>query len=98
MIQSNDKTPDKKPDKTPEKTVYRYSTRSIYEFAVCLAVGAEIVSVDRETDIRHYRFHVKSESVDLEKKALELQSKTLVMNAYELLDAYGRAKSVIHSK
>lgn len=87
---------EKNENKDNEK-VYRYSTRSIYEFTVCLALGATIVSVDRETDPRHFEFTVESKTIDLEKKALELASRTLVMNAYELLDAYGRAKSVVHS-
>lgn len=85
-------------DKTSDKKIYKHKTKSIYELATCLALGAKVVSVDRETNIRFYEFSLESETVDLEKACLELASKILTINAYELLDAFTRAKSIIHSK
>jgi hypothetical protein len=81
---------------TEEKT-YRYNTKSLDEFSVCLALGAEVVDVDREGDDRFFTFHLKA-SFDMEKTALQLASKTLTVNAYDLCEALRRAKSLIHSK
>lgn len=77
---------------------YRYDTKSLDEFTVLLALGANLTKVDRLTDTRFYTFSLESETIDLEKKTLELASKTLEINAYQLLDAGRRAKSVIHSR
>lgn len=79
-------------------TVYKHETKSMYELAVCLAFGARVVKVDRETDRKFYKFWLESDTVDLEKKTLELASRTLQVNAYDLLEAYGRAKSIVHSR
>lgn len=83
---------------TPElTTVFKYETKSLDEFAVLLSLGAEVVSVDRLTDSKFYRFSLSS-GWDMEKKTLELASRTLQVNAYDLCEAMRRAKSVIHSR
>ena len=76
---------------------YTYETKSLDEFAVLMALGAEVVHVDRITDPRFFKFSLRSDVIDLEKKALELASKTLEINAYQLCDAMRRCKSVVHS-
>ena len=81
-----------------DEQVYTYETKSLKEFAVLLALGATISKIDRKTDTRFFKFYLESTTVDLEKKALEFASKTLVINAYELLDAYRRATEIVHSK
>lgn len=90
-------------EKTDEKTdgaiivPFKYETKSLDEFAVLLSLGAEVVSVDRLTDSKFYRFSLSS-GWDMEKKTLELASRTLQVNAYDLCEAMRRAKSVIHSR
>jgi hypothetical protein len=79
-----------------EKT-YEYKTQSLDEFSVALALGAEVVEVDRETDPRFFEFHLKAK-FDMEKMKLSLASKTLTVNAYDLCEAMRRAKSIIHRK
>jgi hypothetical protein len=81
---------------TEEKT-YEYKTQSLDEFAVSLALGAEIVGVDRLTDPRFFTFNIKA-TFDVEKSMLSLASKTLDVNAYALCDAMRRAKSLIHRR
>lgn len=81
---------------TEEKT-YTYETKSLDEFAVALALGAEVVSVDRKDDDRFFTFHLRSD-FDMEKIALQLASKTLKINAYDLCEALRRAKSIVHSR
>lgn len=78
----------------PEK-IYAYSTQSLDEFAVALALGAEVVYVDKLTDSRFFTFRLKA-TFDMEKTMLELASRTLTVNAYALCDALRRCKSVIH--
>lgn len=80
---------------TAEK--FKYETKSLDEFAVLLSLGAEVVRVDRVSDPKFFKFHLTSEW-DMEKKTLELASRTLTVNAYELCEAMRRAKSVIHSR
>lgn len=77
---------------------YKYNTKSLDEFITSLALGAEVVKVDRLTDPRFFTFYLESETVDLEKKMLELASRTLEINAYTILDAGRRAKSVVHAR
>ena len=83
-------------DKTEEK-VYEYKTQSLDEFAVALALGAEIAEVDRKTDERFFTFSLKG-NFDIQKTMLSLASKTLEVNAYALCDALRRAKSLIHRR
>lgn len=78
-----------------EKTTYEYKTQSLDEFACALALGAEVIEVDRITDGRFFTFHLKG-VFDMEQMRLSLASKTLDINAYALCDAMRRAKSVIH--
>jgi hypothetical protein len=78
--------------------MYKYETKSLDEFAVLLGLGARVVKVNRETGDRFFSFSLESDALDLEAKALEHASKTLVMNTTDLLDAYKRAKSIVHSK
>lgn len=80
-----------------EEKTYTYETKSLDTLATLLALGAEVTKIDKETDQRFFTFYLESKTVDLEKQALALASKTLVVNAYELLDAYRRSKSIIHS-
>lgn len=79
-----------------EKT-YEYKTQSLDEFACALALGAEVVSVDRDSDPRFYTFNLRGK-FDMEKMRLELASRTLTINAYSLCDALRRAKAVIHRR
>lgn len=76
---------------------YEYKTQSLDELAVSLALGAEIVEVDRLTDPRFYTFKIKG-TFDIEKNMLSLASRTLDINAYALCDALRRAKSLIHRR
>jgi hypothetical protein len=80
-----------------EEKMYSYKTQSLDEFSVALALGAEVVEVDRETDTRFFTFHLKGK-FDMESTMLSLASKTLVINAYLLCDAMRRAKSLIHRR
>ena len=82
---------------TIEEKTHEYKTQSLDEFAVSLALGAEVVSVDRNTDERFFTFFLKAK-FDIEKAMLSLASKTLEVNAYALCDAMRRSKSVIHRK
>lgn len=81
-----------------ENKIYKHETKSMYELAVCLALGAQIDKVDRVTDVRFFKFFLSSKTVDLEQACLKLASKTLEINAYDLLEAYSRAKSVVHAR
>jgi hypothetical protein len=80
-----------------EEKIYEYKTQSLDEFAVALALGAEVAKIDRETDERFFTFFLKGK-FDMESTMLSLASKTLEINAYALCDALRRAKSVIHRK
>ena len=80
-----------------EEKTYEYKTQSLDELAVALALGAEIVKVDRDTDARFFAFHLTGK-FDIETTMLSLASKTLEINAYALCEALRRAKSVIHRK
>lgn len=90
-------TDEKKIDQANETPVFKYETKSLDEFAVLLSLGAEVVSVDRVTDSKFYRFSLSS-GWDMEKTTLELASKKLTVNAYELCEAMRRAKSIVHSR
>lgn len=80
-----------------EEKKYTYKTQSLDEFAITLALGAEIVSVDRITDPRFFTFEIIG-TFDIESKMLALASKTLEINAYALCDALRRAKSLVHRR
>lgn len=82
---------------TEEKKVFSYRTRSLDEFAVALSLGAEVVGVERKDDDRFFTFHLRGD-FDMEKIALQLASRTLVVNAYDLCEALRRAKSIVHSR
>ena len=81
----------------PEQKTYEYKTQSLDEFACALALGAEVVKVDRDTDQRFFTFSLTGE-FDIEKAMLSLASKTLEINAYLLCDAMRRCKSIVHRK
>lgn len=83
--------------KAEEAKVYSYKTRSLDEFAVALALGAEVTGVERKPEDRFFTFHLKGR-FDMEKVALQLASRTLTINAFELCEALRRAKSLIHSR
>lgn len=80
-----------------EQTIYTYKTQSLDEFACALALGAEVVNVDRLTDTRFFTFEITG-NFDIEKSMLALASKTLEINAYALCDALRRAKSLVHRR
>lgn len=76
--------------------VSHYETRSLDELAVLLALGAEVVKVDRVSDPRFYKFYLEGEQ-DLERQALSFTSRKLMVNAADLLDARRRANSIVHA-
>lgn len=76
---------------------YEYRTKSLDEFAVALAMGAEVVAVDRVSDDRFFTFTLRGD-FDIEGIALQLASRTLQINAYDLCEALRRAKSVVHNR
>lgn len=80
-----------------DEKIFEYKTQSLDEFACALALGAEVIAVDRETDPRFFTFNLRGK-FDMEKMRLSLASKTLEINAYALCDAMRRAKAVIHRK
>jgi hypothetical protein len=83
--------------KVEEQKVFTYRTRSLDEFAVALALGAKVVGVERREDERFFTFHLEGE-FDMEKTSLELASRTLTINAYDLCEGLRRAKAVVHQK
>lgn len=80
-----------------EQITYKHSTQSLDEFALALALGAEIVEVDRLTDPRFFTFHLKG-NFNIEEATLALASKSIKVNAHDLFDAMRRAKSVVHRR
>lgn len=78
-----------------ENKTYEYKTQSMDEFAVALALGAEVVGVDKTT--RFFTFSLKA-TFDMEVTMLALASRKLEVNAYNLCDALRRAKSLIHRR
>jgi hypothetical protein len=75
----------------------KYSTKSIDSAACVMALGAKIVGVKREKEDDRFLTFMFEGEIDMEAIALQLASKTLVVNAADLLDANKRMKSVIHS-
>lgn len=85
-------------DKQEEpKDTNKYQTKSIDSAACVMAKGAKIVGVKREKEEDRFLTFIFEGSFDMEATALELASKTLMINAADLLDANKRLKSVIHS-
>lgn len=80
----------------PEQT-YTHSTQSLDELILALALGAEIDRVDRVTDPRFFTFFLKG-VFDIEAATLKLASKSIKVDAHDMLDAMKRAKSVIHRR
>lgn len=84
--------------KTEEKKCFTYETKSLDDLAVALALGAEVVDVVRERpDDRFFTFHLRG-PFDIKTIALQLASRTLTINAYDVLEANRRAKSLVHSR
>ena len=81
---------------TPEE-LKKYSTKSIDSAACILALGANIVGAKRENQEDRFLTFMFEASFDMESIALQLTSKTLLVNAANLLDANKRLKSIIHS-
>lgn len=81
-----------------EKKIFKHETKSLDELSVLLALGAEVKQVDRNSDSRFYKFFLETDKFDMEKTTLALASKTLTVNAYDLLEAGRRAKSIIHAR
>ena len=79
-----------------DKKKYEYKTQSLDEFAIALALGAEVVEVDRSTE-RFFTFSLRGD-FDMESTMLSLASRTLTINAYALCDALRRAKSLVHRR
>ena len=83
---------------------FTYKTKSLDELSLALAMGAEVVKVDRDSDERFFTFHL-SAPFDMEKTSLQLASKTIKfhicdreVDIYDLLDAVRRSKSIIHQR
>ena len=75
---------------------FTYKTKSLDEFAVALALGAEATGVKREKpDDKFLTFYLQAD-FDINEIALQLASRTLKINAYDLCDAMRRAKAVVH--
>ena len=83
--------------KAEEKKVYTHETKSLDDLAVALALGAEVVDVVRKADDRFLTFHLKA-AFDIKAVTLKLASRTLELNAYDVLEANRRAKSIVHSR
>lgn len=83
--------------KEEPKDTNKYQTKSIDSAACVMALGAKIVGVKREKEDDRFLTFIFEASFDMEKIALELASKTLTVNAADLLDANKRMKSVIHA-
>jgi hypothetical protein len=75
----------------------KYQTKSIDSAACVMALGAKIVGVKREKEEDRFLTFIFEAQFDMETIALQLASKTLTINAADLLDANKRMKSVIHS-
>lgn len=74
----------------------KYHTKSMDSAACVMALGARVVGVKREReDDRFLTFYFEG-TFDMEKVALELASKTLNINAYDVLESQRRLKSLIH--
>lgn len=82
--------------KEEPKESTKYSTKSIDSAACVMALGARIVGVKREKEEDRFLTFLFESNFDMEKTALELASKTLTINAYDLLEAARRLKSVVH--
>lgn len=80
----------------PEETK-KYSTKSIDTAACIMAHGARIVGVKREDEKDKFLTFIFEAAFDMEAISLQLASKTLTINAADLLDANKRMKSIIHS-
>lgn len=74
----------------------KYSTKSIDSAACVMALGARIVGVKREKEEDRFLTFFFESNFDMEKIALDLASKVLTVNAYELLEAARRLKSLVH--
>lgn len=83
-------------DTTKEETK-KYSTKSIDSAACVMALGARIVGAKREKEEDKFLTFIFEGEFDMEATALQLASKTLTVNAYDLLEAARRLKSVVHS-
>jgi hypothetical protein len=81
-----------------QEELKKYSTKSIDSAACVMAKGARIVGVKREKEDDRFLTFMFEANFDMESIALELASKTLFINAADLLDANKRMKSVIHSQ
>jgi hypothetical protein len=75
----------------------KYSTKSIDSAAVIMAMGGRITGVKRENPEDRFLTFMFEAVFDMEPVVLELASKTLTINAADLLDANKRMKSIIHS-
>ena len=80
-----------------EQKTHTYKTQSLDEFAVALALGAEVVGMEKTTDSRFFTFNLKA-NFDMGTTMLSLASRTLEMNAYDLCSAIRRAKNLIHRR
>ena len=78
-----------------ENITYEYDTESLDEFACALALGAEVVKVDKKDESRFLRFYLKA-NFDMDKMSLSLASKTLQIDALALCNAIRTCKSIIN--
>lgn len=80
-----------------EEKVYTFETRSLDDLAVALALGAEVTDVQKKPGDKFLTFHLKGR-FDIKAVSLKLASRTLEINAYDVLEANRRAKSIVHSQ
>lgn len=83
--------------KAEKLEVFTYETRSLDDAAVALALGAEVYDMKREVGERFFTFYLRG-GFDIKSVALQLASRTLKINAYDVLEANRRIKSLVHSK
>lgn len=84
--------------KTLENKTYRSKTKSIDEFAIALALGAEVTGKKKEdADERFFTFYLQAE-FDIEQIWLEHASKKLCVNTVDFCEAMRRAKACVHSR
>jgi hypothetical protein len=88
---------DTKLENKPENKPFKGKTKSLDEFAVALALGAEVTGVQRVDDDKFLTFHLQS-TFDIEQAWLSLASKTLTVNAADFCEAYRRAKAITHTR
>jgi len=76
---------------------FKEKTKSLDQFAVALALGAEVTGVQRTEGDKFLTFHVQAD-FDIEAAWLSHTSKTLMVNSSDFCEAYRRAKAITHER